>query len=142
MKKFFISLLLILLLASPYFLPMPIMTSGWLAQYAPGDTIEFNVAAWNISPIGRTVKNPDATKVVLKIDGAPIATTTTAVAPRVAEFSRTTQSVSYTISKKAVQVVDLDVSTGELELPAGKHDVSVEWLGSSTLSRSITIVQL
>lgn len=142
MKKFFIGFAILILLASPYFLPMPIATSGFIAQYALGEPMTFDIALWNVSPLAREITSDNATQVVLKVDGKPIATTATSVSPRVAQFSRVEQTVSYQISKKSVDTARFDIATNTIELPQGRHDISVEWLGSSSFSHSIAIVQM
>lgn len=142
MKKLFIGIFVLALFASPYFLPMPLVTSGFVAQYALGDSITFDIAAWNVSPLAREVKKEGATNIILKIDGQPIAITDTPASAQITQFSRTEQTVSYRISKQVVRTPSFNTATGEIELPEGRHDISVEWLGSSSFSHNISIVQI
>ncbi len=142
MKKIVAGLIIILLIAAPYFLPMPLVTSGFVAQYALGESVKFDIAAWNISPLSREIKADNATDVVLKIDGTPIANTTTDVAPRISQFSRVEHTVEYRISKTPASSPGFDTATGEIELPPGEHTIAVEWLGASSWGSKVRIIQL
>lgn len=142
MKKIIAIIVVLLLLALPSFLPMPLVTSGFVAQYALGEGMKFDLAAWNLSPLPREIKSDDATHIILKVDGMPIASTPTSAPSKIGQFARLEQTVEYRISKNEVTTPGFDTATGSIELPAGKHTISVEWLGASSWGSQVRIVQL
>lgn len=143
MKKIIILLLILAALALPSILPMPLMTSGMVAQYALGDTITLNVTAWNLSPLSRDfpVEDGGATA-TLKVDGKPVASIAATAPVHVGPFGQATQKLSYKISKKNASAATFDAATGAIELPTGEHKLSMEWLGSSSLGSTVRIVEL
>lgn len=142
MKKLLIALIVIAVVVAPYFLPMPLFASSLRSQYELGETFTVELAAWNVSPITRTFSADEATNAVLKIDGQPLVTTKTEVNPEIKPFTRVVQTVSYTTSRKPATRVHFDEKTHTIELPAGPHDISVEWLGTSSLSHKASFVEL
>lgn len=142
MKKLLIFIAVAAVVVLPYLLPMPIFVSNLRSQYALGDTLTFDVAAWNVSPIPRVLSEEKATNVTLKVDGRPLVTTATAISHEVAPYSRVEQTVSYSISKQASAQVGFDAATQQIELPVGRHDITVEWLGSTAFSKSVSFVEL
>lgn len=142
MKKLFIFIVVAAVVVLPYLLPMPFFVSNLHNQYALGDTMTFDISAWNISPIPRAYDGEAATNVVLKIDGQPLVTTETPISHEVRSFSRVDQTVSYTISKQASKQVGFDETTRQIELPAGRHDITVEWLGSTAFSKNVSFTEI
>lgn len=141
MKKLIFILIVIGVLAAGYLLPMPLIASNLRSQYATGDTIEIDLAVWNVSPLGRSVSD-ESTSAVLKIDGDPVATIATNASPTIPAFGRTAETVSFKTSKEPSDVIAFEQSTSQIRLPPGKHTVSVSWLGSSSWPHRLTIVQL
>lgn len=142
MKKILIALLLLSVLCLPYFLPLPLVSSGWHSQYELGDTMSIDLAAWNIAPFDRTIAGDQAGDVTIVVDGTELAVTPTDTASRVTRFSRVAQSVSYTIDKTPAKSLGFDPVTGAVKLPPGPHDIQLRWLGSSTWPHRVTVVQL
>ena len=120
---------------------MPLIASSLRSQYASGDTIEIDLAAWNVSPLGRSVSD-ESTSAVLKIDGDPVATIATKASPTIPAFGRIAETVSFRTSKEPSDTVAFEQSTGQIRIPPGKHTVSISWLGSSSWPHRTTIVQL
>ena len=131
-----------MIVVAPYFLPMPLFASSLRSQYALGDTFTVELAVWNISPITRSYTADDATDLVLSIDGQPLATTKTKISTEIRPFARVEQDVSYIISKTPATSVRFNEQSGQIELPEGPHDISVQWLGSSSLSHKASFVEL
>lgn len=142
MKKLLVVALCVAVIVAPVFLPLPMLASGWLSQYAMGDTITVDLAAWNLTPLERRVAHDTASNIVLVVDGNTVATTEVDVSDKIERFSRVSQTVSYTLSKTPGSIPRYDIATSTLKLPAGPHDISLHWLGSSTWSHHATIVQL
>lgn len=142
MKKLIIVISIVVIVVAPYFLPMPLFASSLRSQYALGDTFTVELAVWNISPITRSYTADDATDLVLSIDGQPLATTKTKISTEIRPFARVEQDVSYTISKTPATSVRFNEQSGQIELPEGPHDISVQWLGSSSLSHKASFVEL
>lgn len=142
MKKLYGILGILAVFILPFFLPPPIVSSGWHSQYGVGDTITIDLAAWNTTPINRTIPGDQATSVTLIVDGTELAATPTKTSAQIARFSRVAESVSYTIDKTPAQTLGFNAATGAVRLPPGPHDISLRWLGSSTWSHRVTIVEL
>lgn len=143
MKKILLVLIILVAVGLPILLPMPVMTSGLIAQYERGQSIELTVTVWNISPINKKIADtPHATDAVLKVDGKPIASTPTNVPHQLPLFSSQSQKLIYTVSKQESDTPRYDAGTGQLLLPLGKHKLSVEWLGSTSLGSQIRIIDL
>lgn len=142
MKKLYIVLTLVVVFIVPYWLPLPLVSSGWHSQYEAGDTIEIDLAIWNTTPLNRTINGDQPTGVTLLVDNIPVAVTATDVSPNISRFTREAHTVTYTVSKAPSQNIGFDSATGMIQLPAGSHDISVHWLGSSSWPHRVTIVQL
>lgn len=142
MKKLFVVIGLLVVFVAPAFLPLPLISSDWHSQYALGDTISVDLAAWNTTPIPRSIGGEQPTQVVLAVDGSALATTTTDVSAHVAPFARVAQTINYKIDRTPGRTNSVDSLTGTLTLTPGPHDITLRWLGSSTWPQHVTIVQL
>lgn len=142
MKKLYLFITLLVVFIAPHWLPMPLVSSGWHSQYGFGDTITIDLAAWNTTPLTRAVAGEQPSSVTLSVDGTELAVTQTGVSADIPRFSRVAQTVSYTIDKEPAQSNTFNPTTGALQLIPGTHDIGVHWLGSSTWSHRVTIVEL
>ncbi len=143
MKKILIGLPLIALIFFPWLLPMPVTTSSVVAQYELGGHMTFDVTAWNLSPLARTITSDHSTDIVLVIDGAPVAALPTSNTITLHRYDQLTRSVTYAISARSIDGSPrFNSASRQVEVAEGKHKIAVQWLGGTSFSQTVAFVRL